>query len=250
MSAPSKDDVYAELRRKNIRPIRVDERIAPIVKRGFKGLRKREWIALAAIVMAAIAFAWVLAFSLETKSTQPTTNRQSQVRIGAHPVCQRLIAGVESVSDKCRKAYGSVDWELLSNYALIEKSSDMSAFQSEIKNARRIVDKAKKEIRQLFLLNYSNIPVNSEDDKVCAQRLYGIAMGEMDQMEERIDGVECALEVLSANRDKWHVVKGCVVWSDKSLEREFSLYLPEQIEGTSRWRKDFGDIPSDDVHLK
>ena len=60
MSAPSKDDVYAELRRKGIRAIRVDERIAPVVRKGLRGLRKRDIVlfALVAIVIATVA--WVV----------------------------------------------------------------------------------------------------------------------------------------------------------------------------------------------
>ena len=41
MSAPSKDDVYSELRKRGIRAIKVQERIQPVVKRGFGGLRIR-----------------------------------------------------------------------------------------------------------------------------------------------------------------------------------------------------------------
>lgn len=65
MAAPSKDDVYNELRRQGIRAIRVDERIAPVVRRGFRGLRKREWsfVACVAIVVFAVAGAvgWIFA---------------------------------------------------------------------------------------------------------------------------------------------------------------------------------------------
>ena len=58
MSAPSKDDVYSELRKRGIRAIKVQERIQPVVKRGFGGLRKRDWTviaAIAALIAAAVA---------------------------------------------------------------------------------------------------------------------------------------------------------------------------------------------------
>jgi len=59
MSAPTKDDVYAELRRRGIRAIKVTERIRPIVRRGLRGLRKRDIAALAvgAVVLAGLAVA-------------------------------------------------------------------------------------------------------------------------------------------------------------------------------------------------
>ena len=58
MSAPSKDDVYSELRKRGIRAIKVQERIQPVVKRGFGGLRKRDWTVIAviaALIAAAVA---------------------------------------------------------------------------------------------------------------------------------------------------------------------------------------------------
>lgn len=64
MSAPSKDDVYAELRRQGIRAIKVTERIAPIVRRGFRGLRKRDWLLVGGILLvvalASVAFEKIL----------------------------------------------------------------------------------------------------------------------------------------------------------------------------------------------
>lgn len=60
MSAPTKDDVYAALRERGIRAIKVTERIQPIVRRGFRGLRKRDWcliaagVALAAVVLVVV----------------------------------------------------------------------------------------------------------------------------------------------------------------------------------------------------
>lgn len=60
MSAPSKDDVYAELRRQGIRAIRVDERIAPVVRKGLRGLRKRDWSIIITVAVALIALAVIL----------------------------------------------------------------------------------------------------------------------------------------------------------------------------------------------
>lgn len=57
MSAPTKDAVYAELRQRGIRAIKVTERIQPIVRRGLSGLRKRDiaLIVSGAVIIAALA---------------------------------------------------------------------------------------------------------------------------------------------------------------------------------------------------
>ena len=56
MESPDRDSVYAALRQRGIRAIKVSERIRPIVRRGFAGLRRRDW-AVAACVLAVAALA-------------------------------------------------------------------------------------------------------------------------------------------------------------------------------------------------
>ena len=71
MSAPSKDDVYAELRKRGIRAIKVQERIQPVLKRGFGGLRKRDWFVVALVVAMIVAV--VVALS---RSHSPSQSEQ------------------------------------------------------------------------------------------------------------------------------------------------------------------------------
>ena len=84
MSAPSKDDVYSELRKRGIRAIKVQERIQPVVKRGFGGLRKRDWTVIA--VIAALIAAAVALFARGPRSRAdgespraPTPGRRSVI---------------------------------------------------------------------------------------------------------------------------------------------------------------------------
>lgn len=53
MIAPDKDTVYAELRKQGVRAIKVTERIAPVVRGSFAGLRKRDWLILAVVLLVA-----------------------------------------------------------------------------------------------------------------------------------------------------------------------------------------------------
>ena len=57
MNAPDKDSVYQELRKRGIRAIRVTERITPIVRKGFAGLRRRDW----GLIFGGVAFLVIIA---------------------------------------------------------------------------------------------------------------------------------------------------------------------------------------------
>lgn len=75
MAAPDKDSVYAELRRQGIRAIKVTERIQPVVRRGLRGLRKRDWmiVALIAFMVALVVVAVVLYASSGESQRSPET---------------------------------------------------------------------------------------------------------------------------------------------------------------------------------
>lgn len=64
IQAASKDEAYAKLRAQGIRPMRVTERIVPVVRRGLRGLRKRD---ILTIVLAALLLSGVAAFVTVSK---------------------------------------------------------------------------------------------------------------------------------------------------------------------------------------
>ena len=64
IESPDKDSAYAELRKRGIRAIRVVERIEPVVRGGFGGLRRRDWLVIASTgVLVAVSIAVAVAFS-------------------------------------------------------------------------------------------------------------------------------------------------------------------------------------------
>ena len=63
MAAPNKDEVYAALRQQGIRAQRVTERVQPIVKRGFRGLRVRDWCIISVCVLGVLTGVAYFAFS-------------------------------------------------------------------------------------------------------------------------------------------------------------------------------------------
>lgn len=109
VKAASKDDAYAELRKQGIRPIKVTERIAPIVRRGFKGLRKRDVLCLVLGVLCLVAVALYL-FAQSTKhevqGTSLTVNTEElAVSPEAREQLKRAIEERKAVEQKCREDF-------------------------------------------------------------------------------------------------------------------------------------------------
>ena len=61
MEAPNLDYVYAELRARGIRPVKVHERMSPVVRLGLRGLRKRDCFLLVSLALLMVGVALVLA---------------------------------------------------------------------------------------------------------------------------------------------------------------------------------------------
>lgn len=99
MGAPDKDSVYAALRERGIRAIKVAERIQPVVRKGFKGLRKRDVLCL---VLCALCIAGVVWFFATRKARRATPvnrtieqSQQSNNRLS--PLPRHQIAGFANI---------------------------------------------------------------------------------------------------------------------------------------------------------
>lgn len=65
LSADTRDAAYEAIRAKGIRPVKISERIQPVVRRGFRGLRRRDWLLvfLASVALAIVATIVLYAFA-------------------------------------------------------------------------------------------------------------------------------------------------------------------------------------------
>lgn len=109
VKAASKDDAYAELRKQGIRPIRVTERIAPIIRRGFKGLRKRDVLCLVLGVLCLVGVALYLFAESTKRNAQgtPLTVNTEELAINpeAREQLKRAIEERKAVEQKCREDF-------------------------------------------------------------------------------------------------------------------------------------------------
>lgn len=245
MSAPTKDDVYAALRERGIRAIRVTERIAPVVHRGFAGLRKRDWSLIAAVVLVLIAAGVFFVTRLnrpalgEADPNAPWAAMPRAIPECSEPEYQRLVSAVEVLRARYRRELSTVDIELLSNYALLENSDDVSRFRDEIAKGRQIIDETRKQAKELFAQYYAKLEKKGEAAQLSVQNLYGLFMNAVDGADEQFGCDECAIELLDANRGKWRVVHGEVEWDDPAAASQFAFF-----------RRNAVSQPSDGVQKK
>ena len=242
LSAPSKDMAFAALREKGIRPIRVDE-LAPPTPRRLGALTYRQWLILAVLVLLlSIAVAGMVVFILPRRGVHPVlaappTPQNTGKR---SPAFQKIVEEVEEARDKYREGMEKVDYELLANYALVERIGDMAEFHSMIAYGREVVSNARESVTRSLRAYYEGIPETAVRDRNDAQRLYGLVMSELDAAEEGLDGDDCVLTLLDMNRGQWHVARGSVVWKDARLERQFRLLGRDLGAGKTKWEWDSG----------
>ena len=277
IEAESLDAAHAAIRREmGVKPIKVwaaGGETASVqqreVGRSPRARRHGRAALVAAVVLAAIAGGAWWWFGDRVATEKPTTDRvdaRPPVGVAAHedtrhdgsPTAsyrtavdrQRLEGSstsyreiVEEVDAACeayREASSKIDFELLSNYALVERVRDTAEFHAIIAHGREVVSNARDVVRRSFSVHYDAIPPSRPDDRNEAQRLYGLVMDELDAADERLESDECALSLLETNRGRWRVVKGMVLWDDPKLERQFRIFGRELSAGATRWERDFG----------
>ncbi len=159
---------------------------------------------------------------------------------GCSAAYREIAVEVDAACEAYRDETAKIDFELLANYALVERTRNMAEFRAIIAHGREVVSKAREAVRRSIEAHYEDIPPSNAEDRNEAQRLYGLVMEELDATDERLESDECALSLLDVNRGKWRVVKGAVIWDDPRLERQFRIFGREPSAAATRWERDFG----------
>ena len=224
IDAKRREDAFAALRAQGIRPIRVEEK--PMTPR--ERIRRAVLWAAAAVVLAACAAGvWACV-------------RHARYQRETRAAFDSLKARAEAERTRHREDFGKVDFALLRNYALVERSKDITFALEEIARGKGVVEASRVRVKDLFRDLYDLFPPESSNERLDAQRLYGEIMNEIDASEERLDAEECVLALLDENRDKWHVQNGRLLFSDVSLEREVGFFRKDTDGSALRWKRDFG----------
>lgn len=239
LDAASREEVFEELRRRGIRPIKVVAADGSKANGEVRGVRKRMAFLLA---LCAAALAGTLVYFALTRPEPPRrirfTNELSRTAY------TNLEARAVAVVVRHRQALAGLGLEALTDYGLVERQRDTAPFFGRIKAAYRIVDAARMETRELFRSIFDIFPAACVVEREEAQRLYARTMEDFDASEGRIVKDEKAYRLLVSNYGKWQVTGGEVRWRDPALANEFRYFQREADPSASRWRKDFG-LPED-----
>ena len=228
IDAKRREDAFAALRAQGIRPIRVEEK--PMTPRE-RLLRAILWAAAAVALAAGAAGAWVWA-----RAAQDRARYQHETRAAF----EALRGKAEAERKRHREEFAAVDFALLRNYALVERSPDIGFALEEIARGKGVVEASRGRVKDLFRNLYEVFPPESANERLDGQRLYGELMDELDASEERLDAAECILALLDDNRGRWRVRNGRLEFDDLSLEREVRFFMKDTDGSALRWKRDFG----------
>ena len=188
------------------------------------------WVMGTVLMLACSAGCW---FFLRAAQVRARYQRETRAAFDA------LRSKAENVREWHMAEFAKVDFSILHNYALIERSQDIGFATNELARGKSIIESSRSRLKDLFRDLYDVFPPESANERLDAQRLYGEIMNEIDASEERLDAEECVLALLDDNRSKWHVYHGRIVFDDLMLEREVSFFKRDTDGSTMRWKRDF-----------
>ncbi len=246
IEAESRDDVYARVRREfGIRPIKVvvadGALVTPRTNEAMIGhsLWSRRMVAIAftcVLLAAGTALCWIGLRHWRSKSTFTSIRYNSATSVAFSNILDR----VQMIEKKQAERTASLNLDLLHNYALVQRLSDLSELYEEIDKGRQIVEETRVDVMSVFGDIYEIFPAECANERLEAEKLYDKLMASADAIEQKLVDEEDALVLLDENRDKWDVRSGRLVFTDKRLEREFKFYNRPTKASSIRWRRDFG----------
>ena len=246
IEAENRDDVYARVRRElGIKPIKVvvtdGALMTPRTNEEMSGhslwTHRMMAIAVTCVLLAAgAALCWIGLRHWRSKSAFSSARYNSATSVAFSNILDR----VQMIEKQQAERTARLNLDLLHNYALIRRLSDLSELYEEIDKGRQIVEETRFDVMSLFGNIYEVFPAEYANERLEAERLYDKLMASVDAIEQKLVDEEEALVLLDENRDKWDVRSGRLVFTDKRLEREFKFYNRPTEASSIRWRRDFG----------
>lgn len=218
--AKSREQVFKLLRQEGIRPIKVTQKGADVVR--------------IAKLLVCGAFIGVLAFKL----LMPGGSALPSAAASAN--CPKeLVERVEEILLRYRETIANYDAE----DGRFSSRGEISPVLQRVRQAGEVTDYYRTFLQGIFSAAVSGMEV---PDGVSAsiRRYYGEVMSELDVVDERFRGREYVLTLLQDNWGAWRYGDRKdvpVVFDDAELQRDYDLHSAEFDTSTLRWQKDFAD---------
>ena len=226
MDAGSREAVFAALRGRGIRPIKV------VAADGSKangeiaatGMSRPLW-------ERRLLWGWLLAAAVAGVSAYLLVRRPAEEPYAS--------AEADAVREGLRTDYAALRMERLLDCGAVAAMTNVAALFKVAERGAARIERARKETREVF----ARLAAAERDEGTLRhiQRLYGERMAEIDALEIANANRKFALALLDGNRGKWRVEGGEAVFGDDRLARMYR-YCLEGISteaSTSRWAKDF-----------
>lgn len=236
IEAKSRDEVFATLRGRGIRAIKVFAADGSKANGEMRGVRKR-------VLFAAAVFAAVVAGSavywLKPYQQQPDRISEARRLINFTSETSRIAytnleaqASILILHHESRMA--SLNLDRLTDYRRISAMSNTTSLEVSVTAGYKTINASRSAVRDLFKGIFELFPSDCETERLEAQRLYAETMDAIDISEGNLANDEKAFRLLVANRDSWHCANGRVVWTDAVLANEFAYLSRNQVTEISR----------------
>lgn len=239
MDAASRDGVFAALRERGIRPIKVlaedgSKANGAIVR---QGVGKR---VLAGVVVAVLAAGIAVGAFLGRRATLTKENASVAYTTAENTALAELKKNADEVEARFRDALAELTVVQINEPSNVAAQTDVSALYAFARRAQAAIENARAATKDVFASVATSFPPDGEAIRA-AQRLYGERMAELDAAEISLSNRKFALALLESNRDKWSLKDGEAAFIDARLARMYK-YCLEGIEtdgATARWQRDF-----------
>ena len=239
MSAPSREEVFATLRREGIRPIKVWDRDPPKPKSG-SPLGRLALIAWGVSILG-VGIWW------GTRTILERQRQRGRYQDDSREAFQKLIERADALQQRHDAEMKLLRLDLAQDMSYLAKTNGWRLLMSEIDKGFGVVEYSRIQSRDMFRNLNNEFPAAAVNERADAQRKYGELMDHIDVTEETLQALQCALSLLDENRSAWKIQKGKIVFSDPKLEEDYKLFSHPVDAATMRWKRDFGGIESPPV---
>ena len=226
MDAPSREVVFIELRKRGIRPIKV------VANNGSKANGETKFVIRKRIVFAALGLGLLCGILFtgvfQSKINIPQTIQRKAI-VDLSPKVSILFKETQSLLADHKQRMKASGVAIICDYSLILTNSSSTIFSTAIRNGYNELNVSRRKMRDVFKPFYNISQSDNMTERKSAQRIYADAMEELERSESQLVRNEKAYRLLIANRGKWTIENGKVVFADEATSMEFN-YLTRKID--------------------